>query len=129
MPRALIIDDEPGIRFALKRWFERQGFGVLEAADGESALAQLAEAANDGSPEIEVVVCDLHLPGIAGDDLLRRLANERPRIAARMILTTGDSIDDAEPGSVLAEHPYVLQKPFDLSTLKIIVDQVVASEA
>lgn len=128
MPRALIIDDEPGIRFALKRWFERQGFGVLEAADGEAALLQISEAASDSSPEIDVVVCDLHLPGIAGDALLRRLETERPRIAARMILTTGDAIDDAAPGSVLAQHPYVLQKPFDLATLKIIVDQVVANE-
>ena len=41
MPRALVIDDEPGIRLALKRWFERQGYTVLEAADGEAALKHL----------------------------------------------------------------------------------------
>lgn len=123
MPRALIIDDEPGIRFALKRWFERQGFVVLEAADAEQALTQIAET-DDGEDSLRVIVCDMHLPGITGDELLARLTIERPALATRMILTTGDSVDDAALGTALANHPFVLQKPFDLVSLKAVVERV-----
>ena len=123
MPRALIIDDEPGIRFALKRWFERQGYTVLEAADGTAAIAAI-EVERDA---LTVIVCDLHLPGIDGDTLVTRLESEQPLLVSRVILTTGDAIDDAEPGSALARHPFVLQKPFDLATLKHIVERVIAA--
>lgn len=122
MPRALIIDDEPGIRFALKRWFERQGYTVLEAGDGEQALAQLTGE----NTALDVIVCDLNLPGISGEVLVQRLGVHHPELVERVILTTGEAIDDAAPGSLLAQHPYVLQKPFDLASLKMIVDRVVA---
>lgn len=123
MPRALIIDDEPGIRFALKRWFERQGYAVLEAGDGTTAMQTLATE-GDG---LQVVVCDLHLPGIDGDALITRLEVEHPTLVSRVILTTGDAVHDAEPGSALARHPFVLQKPFDLATLKSVVERVISA--
>jgi DNA-binding NarL/FixJ family response regulator len=77
----------------------------------------------DAEP-ISVVVCDLHLPGISGAALLERLYRDAPVLAKRLILTSGDAIDDAAPGSMLAQHPLVLQKPFDLATLRFIVDRV-----
>ena len=123
MPRALLVDDEPGIRIALRRWFERQGFVAVEAADGRQALDHLM-AAKDVEDTPDVIVCDIHLPGISGDELLRRLCEDRPALVARVILTTGDSVDYAAPGSVLARHPFVLQKPFELATLKRMVDRV-----
>lgn len=128
MPRALVIDDEPGIRLALKRWFERQGYSVLEAADGEAALKHLFPIERVEAEQINVVVCDLHLPGISGAALLERLYRDAPVLATRLILTSGDAIDDAAPGSMLAQHRFVLQKPFDLATLRIIVDRVLQGD-
>jgi CheY-like chemotaxis protein len=122
MPRALIIDDEPSVRFAITRWFERQGYTVSGADDGPDALAQLANLYDE---EVDVILCDLHLPGISGAELLTRLAKHRPLLAARLILCTGDSVDFAPPDSVLARHPLVLQKPFDFASLQAIVDRVV----
>ena len=127
MPRALLIDDEPGVRVALKRWFERQGFVALEAMDGAQALAQLI-AGDDVENPLDVIVCDIHLPGLSGEQLLARLSVERPVLAARVILTTGDLVDYAPPDSVLATHPFVLQKPFELATLKLMVDRVLAAK-
>ena len=128
MPRALVIDDEPGIRLALKRWFERQGYSVLEAADGEAALKHLFPIELVDAELISVVVCDLHLPGISGAALLERLYRDAPVLATRLILTSGDAIDDAAPGSMLAQHRFVLQKPFDLARLRIIVDRVLQGD-
>ena len=125
MPRALIVDDEAGIRFALKRWFERQQWTVDEAEDGNAALA-LLRSSTDGALPYDVVVCDLHLPYLSGEAIVGLMRNENPELARRIILTTGDAVTDAEPGSVLAEHPFVLQKPFDLATLKETVGKVTA---
>ena len=125
MPRALLIDDEPGVRVALKRWFEREGFVAAEAVDGVQALTQLI-AESDVERPLDVIVCDMHLPGLSGEQLLARLSLERPALAARVILTTGDLVDYAPPDSVLATHPFVLQKPFELAELKLLVDRVLA---
>ncbi|BAH37643.1 MAG TPA: response regulator [Gemmatimonas aurantiaca] len=121
MPRVLIVDDEPGIRFALKRWFERQHWTVEEAADGAQALELLRASNDEGESRLDVVVCDLHLPQMAGDEIVREIGETRPELAARVILTTGDAVHDATPGSVLAQHKHVLQKPFDLGTLREVV--------
>jgi CheY-like chemotaxis protein len=124
LPRVLIVDDEPGIRFALKRWFERQQWSVEEAADGAQALELLRASSEEGESRFDVVVCDLHLPQMTGDEIVREIAETRPALAARVILTTGDAVHDATPGSVLAQHKHVLQKPFDLGTLRDVVQLV-----
>ncbi|WP_337169271.1 response regulator [Gemmatimonas aurantiaca] len=121
LPRVLIVDDEPGIRFALKRWFERQQWSVEEAADGAQALELLRASIDDDDSRFDVIVCDLHLPLVTGEEIVRQIHAERPALASRIILTTGDAVHDAAPGSVLAEHAHVLQKPFDLGTLRAAV--------
>ncbi|MCE2901922.1 MAG: response regulator [Gemmatimonas sp.] len=124
MPRALIVDDEPGIRFALRRWFERQQWTIAEAGDGTDALRLLRDTDDDGPDRFDLVVCDLHLPSLGGDALVRILREERPTLVNRVVLTTGDSVSYADAGSVLAEHPHVLQKPFGLGTLASVVARV-----
>jgi DNA-binding response OmpR family regulator len=121
----LIIDDEPGIRFALKRWFERAQWTVAEVGEGHAALALLNADDGDPAATIDLIVLDLHLPGMSGEELIQYLRRSCPALVPRTILTTGDAVIDAEPGSVLAEHAHVLQKPFDLGTLKAAVERIV----
>ena len=122
LPRVLIVDDEPGIRFALKRWFERQKWEVHEAPDGREALLLIERETADAA--FDLIVTDLHLPGLSGEELLQSLASTRPALAAHVILTTGDAVQDAPRDSILATHPHVLQKPFDLGTLRGAIDRV-----
>ena len=124
MPRVLLIDDESGIRFALRRFFERAQWSVVEAADGIEAQGHLAAIAAETVEHVDLVLLDLHLPGISGSQLLADLRRSHPALAARVILTTGDAVADAEPGTPLADHPHVLQKPFDLGTLKAKVAEI-----
>lgn len=128
MPRVLIVDDEPGIRFALKRWFERQQWTVAEAGDGHDAMTLLLASDDGGESRIDLVICDLHLPIISGEELLSRLLADRPELARRVIVSTGDPIEDAPIGSAFALHPHVLQKPFGLSTLRDLVASVMGPE-
>ncbi len=125
MTRVLIVDDEPGIRFALKRWFERQRWTVSEAGDGQTAITQLLASDDASDSRIDLVVCDLNLPIVSGDSLLRSLMEHRPALVGRLILATGDAVASAKPGSVLGTHPHVLQKPFELATLKELVESIV----
>ena len=124
MPRALIIDDEPGIRFALRRWFERRAWSVDEAADGDEGLARLRSTSDDGDDRFDVIVCDVNLPKRSGAALYAQLENERPVLTTRIIISTGDDVSSGGPDSLLQTHPWVLQKPFDMATLRELVDAV-----
>lgn len=127
MPKVLIVDDEPGIRFALKRWFERQQWTVTEAQDGHGALEAIRRCEEVAETALDLIVCDLHLPGMSGEEIVLELRAQRPLLAQRLIITTGDAIDDAIAGSVLATHAHVLQKPFDLGMLRTAVEKITAS--
>lgn len=65
--RVLVIDDDPDSRFFARRWLGRAGFDVVEATSGESGLAAAAEQGPD------VIVLDVHMPGIDGFEVARRL--------------------------------------------------------
>jgi len=68
----LVVDDEATIRDVIRRYLERDGFVVREAADGYAALDALAEALPD------LIVLDLMLPGIDGLTLTRQIRTLKP---------------------------------------------------
>ncbi|CAN5920858.1 hypothetical protein BH11GEM2_BH11GEM2_20890 [soil metagenome] len=118
---ALIIDDEPTIRTALRRYFTRRGWAVEEAADGRAGLRQLDVIGE----RIGVVVSDLRMPGFSGIDLHDRLALERPDLLRRFVFSTGD-VASAEAASFVQRTLCpVLQKPFELRMLDEIVARIV----
>ena len=123
MPRVLIVDDEPSIRFALRRWFERHGWTVDEASDGAIALEILLAPAATDSTGYSVIVCDLRMPGMSGSQLHARLLIERPALIERLVFTTGDDVA-APPGSIIGSLQRVLQKPFEFSELRGLVEAV-----
>ena len=122
MPRVLIIDDEPSIRFALRRWFERQGWTADESPDGANALDLLLAQPTDAS--YAVIVCDLRMPGMSGAQLHARLKTERPALIDRLLFTTGDDVASPPVGSVLGSHERVLQKPFEFTELRELVESI-----
>jgi DNA-binding response OmpR family regulator len=125
--RALIVDDEPVIRFALRRFFQRQGWAVDEAEDGRTALAMLL----DDSPHAaayDVVVTDLRMPGLSGIELYTELERARPALIRRLILSTGDSVSGEAAAFLKRSACPVLNKPFELAELRALVDQVIAQD-
>lgn len=84
MPRqVLIIDDSASIRMLVSLALERAGFGVQQAADGESALEML-----DGRP-LDAIVCDLAMPRMDGLSFLRLLRlHPRYRSVPLLVLST-----------------------------------------
>jgi DNA-binding response OmpR family regulator len=121
----LIIDDEGGIRLALQRWFARQGWSSMLAEDGEQALAMIRESREHEASRIDVVICDLHLPKLSGIELHAVLLDEDPAMIGRLIFSTGDTVADASVGGVLSSHRHVLQKPFEFSALRSMLQTLV----
>ncbi|MEP6617906.1 MAG: PAS domain S-box protein [bacterium] len=122
---ALIIDDEPTIRAALRRYFTRRGFQVEEAADGNEGLAQLDKLGD----RVNIVISDLRMPGYSGIELHDELARTRPELLRRFVFSTGD-VASTEAASFVNRTPCpVLQKPFELRMLDEIIARVEAGVA
>ena len=119
-PAVLIVDDEPAIRAALRRYFQRRGWRVDEAADGRAALGILRGA----QPEYDVVLCDLCIPALSGAEPYDWLAAESPHLARRLVFSTGD-ITGPDAVALLARTGQpVLEKPFDLDLVGQLADRI-----
>jgi two-component system response regulator ResD len=108
----LVVDDESTIREVIRRYLERDGFTVREAADGYAALDALAEAVPD------LIVLDLMLPGIDGLSLTRQIRTPKPsaehdtrqRVPIIMLTARGETSDRIRGLDVGADD--YLAKPF-----------------
>jgi CheY-like chemotaxis protein len=121
--RALLVDDEAVIRFALRRFFERQGWVVDEASDGAAAFECLL-AGDADTPRYDVVICDLRMPGLSGIELHERLIRERPIAVQRLIFSTGDAVSGDVAAFLARSGRPVLTKPFELWELRGLVAEV-----
>ena len=120
-PVILVIDDERSIRLALRRFFERRGWEYLEAEDGRQAVDILLGA---NPRPIDVIICDIKMPGITGMDLYYRLERERPELVRRLLVSTGDVTSPDVANFLQHARAQVLEKPFELPTLGKVVEEI-----
>jgi len=99
----LVVDDEDKIREIVRTYLEMDGFNVVEAADGEQAMAKFEEA------DPCLVILDLMLPGIDGWEVCRRI--RRTSSIPIIMLTARVSEVDRVVGLELGADDYV-PKPF-----------------
>jgi sodium-dependent dicarboxylate transporter 2/3/5 len=110
MPKLLLVDDNDGFRSTLAKRLRLRGYEVLDTGTGEEAIRV---ARND--LEIEVIVLDLKMPGMSGDEVLREIRVFRP--AVQVIMLTGfGSIESAMLSAKLDAFAY-LAKPCDFDEL------------
>jgi len=86
--RILVVDDEAAHRDSLRRIFERAGYAVFVAKDGEDALAQLAGRA------IDIILTDLVMPGVDGRALLAATQKVRPDVDV-VLMTAYGNVENA----------------------------------
>ncbi len=123
--RVLLVDDEPGIRLALRKWFERNGWQVDEADNGTTACQRL-DAIHTG---YSLVICDVHLPGVNGFDIAHRVERQWPELLSRFVFTTGDNLEFNSEQDTLAQRTHTLLKPFDFSSLPLLLADVARASA
>lgn len=112
--RVLVIDDEPGIRRFITRALSSAGFTVTEAASGHEGLS----AALSDPPDL--VLLDLALPGLCGEEVLRRLQQARPHQAVLIWSATADR--DAERRCLTLGARAHLRKPVPMKELLSCID-------
>jgi DNA-binding response OmpR family regulator len=103
------VDDDRGVRDALRRGLSLEGFAVREARDGLAALREVAARLP------AVMVLDLAMPGLDGVQVLRRLRAEG-RSLPICILSARDEIDDRVAGLEAGADDYVV-KPCSIGEL------------
>ena len=106
----LIVEDERPVRELIRDVLRLQGYTILEAQDGQEALA----TATSHTGPIHLVVLDAILPGVTAAEVLDRLQASRPGL--RALYTSGYT------GDVVRQHGLTvggdfLQKPFTVDAL------------
>lgn len=117
----LVLDDDEQMRVGATRALSRMGHRVLTASSAAAAL----QLAADWPSRIDLLLCDLVLPGLGGREAANALQARRPEM--QVLYTSGFS----SPGSFrkeLAEDgvPF-LGKPFELATLQAAVDALLGA--
>lgn len=109
----LIIDDEENIRNGLAANFELEDYEVKTAANGKDGLDLVAKG------DIDLVITDLRMDGISGEEVVKRVTTETPGIPV-IVLTGHGSIDAAVEAMKSGAYDF-LTKPLNLDQLNLIV--------
>lgn len=112
--RILIVDDEPGIREFVDRALREAGYVTATAADGPDAL-QVAE----GFGAFELLLTDVRMPAMNGDDLARRIRQREPDV--KVLYLTGFSDQLFREKRALWDGEAFLDKP---TTVKGLLEAV-----
>jgi DNA-binding NtrC family response regulator len=120
LPKILIVDDEPGIRFGVRDFLESEG---LEADEADS-VASADKAVREGRPD--AVVLDHMLPDGTALDLLPRLKEFDP--ALPVVVLTGHASIDLAVRAVKEGADQFLAKPVELPALLVLLRRLLESQ-
>jgi len=108
----LLVDDEEAVRTVGKNMLRKIGYHVIIASDGPEAL----NIFNLQGEEIDIVILDLTMPGLSGEETLDRLKDIRSNVP--VIISSGFSVSDILPNMIEHGSAGFLQKPYTMETLK-----------
>ena len=113
--KILSVEDEPSIRQVCQRILTGQGYQVDFAQNGVVAESMLMKA------DYDLLLVDIKTPVMDGKQLYRYIEKKYPKLASRVIFTTGDVIgDDTQSFLEQTGRPFLL-KPFSPDELKAMV--------
>ncbi|MAT97357.1 MAG: hypothetical protein CL608_09465 [Anaerolineaceae bacterium] len=110
-PSALIIEDDPDLVHIFAEALEQSGFQTTTVSDGNLALERLSNMVPD------IVVLDLHLPGVSGSKILRAIRADGRLDETRVIIATAD---DRTAEDLRDEADLILLKPISFKQLRTL---------
>jgi two-component system response regulator (stage 0 sporulation protein F) len=117
--RLLIVDDDPSIRYMLSRILYDEGYEALSAANGREGLKTAV------AYEVDLVLLDLKMPGLNGQETLQELALLRPGLPV-IVMTAYPGQKGEAP---LTGFSALLQKPLDFPMLLEAIRKLLAQAA
>lgn len=117
----LLVDDEATVREVVTEIVEQLGFSVLTAADGREALDLYRER----GAEIAVVLLDMTMPHMDGDETFRELRRLNPGVP--VILSSGYAEQDVVSRFAGKGLSGFIQKPYTLDELRTTLSQVMSA--
>lgn len=106
--KILVVDDEPPIRKLLRMGLSTQGYEILDASNGKTALELLAE-------KPDLVILDLGLPDIQGHELLRMIRGRNDAVPIIVLSSRGDEAGKVQALDLGADD--YITKPFGMDEL------------
>ena len=86
----LIVDDDAGVRDTARLILAREGFGILTAADGRSAMELMAT--QEIADKVCVLLCDLEMPNAGGKELIEHFRMKFPTIPIIVLSGASDTV-------------------------------------
>jgi CheY-like chemotaxis protein len=117
-PRVLLVDDEAGIRQLERRILEKDGYEIVEATGGPEALARI-----EGGQVFDLLIADLDMPGLGGEEMVRRIRTTRPDLTVLYVTGHINRLLDVRP--MLWAGEAFLEKPFTAAGLREAVAMLV----
>ena len=114
--KILIIDDEDLVRNYVRRALSSRGWTVAERPDGASALALLQ------TETFGAVICDLKMPDMRGEEVIRRIRAASPQ--TKLIAITGSVSNITTPLVPGVELDGFLIKPFGIDEIRELAEKV-----
>ncbi len=111
--KIMVVDDEHLIRWSLEQNLMKQGYEVLTAGNGEDALKLVREE------QPELVLLDIHMPGISGLEVLEKVKEFDDEIIVIMVTAHG-GLETAVNAMRMGAYDYI-NKPFNLDEMGIVI--------
>ncbi len=118
----LVIEDEPSVMAYIKTALERYGYTIHSIETGVDALDLL------GKHDFAGVISDMRTPGgVDGADVHAWIVRNRPELAGRMILITGDTVNEETAATLQRTGVPFIEKPFRVQQLVEAVARVMGA--
>ena len=83
--RILVVDDEADVRTSVRLILTKAGYNVVEAEDGEKAIAAIKSG--DNALMVDTIICDLYMPKVNGMEAIAYFRNQFPSVP--IVVMTG----------------------------------------
>lgn len=121
--RVAVIDDDEGIRLYLGEVLAQQGFQLQDYSTAEDFLERLDRSLQSGGAFVDVVLCDVRLPGMDGLTFVNRVREKTGDIPV-ILMTAFAEVQAAVQAMRDGAYDY-LEKPFDLARLSSVLENAI----
>ena len=123
--KVLIVDDDADIRDLYVPYFAQRGYATIGAVDGETGLEILARE------KVDVVVLDLAMPGIQGEDVMQKMADHPEWKKIPIIVESALGPETGRPQKIRERfegklHFEIFQRPNSLEKLEQVLSEIIA---